>query len=75
MSASFSSASAIPRKPGQASFERRYVNGEVWLPATFRVRASGRQFLVKGIDLDTEIEWYDYRKFTVDTRESIAPPR
>ena len=62
-------------KGSRAAFERRYVNGEVWLPASFRLRASGRQFLVKGIDVDSEVEWYDYRKFTVDTNESIAPPR
>ena len=59
----------------QAAFERRYVNGEVWLPASFRLRARGRQFLLKGIDLDNEVEWYDYRKFTVDTKESVAAPR
>ena len=62
-------------KGSQAAFERRYVNGEVWLPASFRLRASGRQFLLKGIDLDNEVEWYDYRKFTVDTKESVAAPK
>jgi hypothetical protein len=59
----------------QAAFERRYVNGEVWLPASFRIRATGRQFLVKGIDLDNEVEWYDYRKFTVDTQEAVTAPK
>lgn len=62
-------------KGSQAAFERRFVNGEVWLPATFRLRASGRQFLVRGIDLDNEVEWFDYRKFTVDTKEAVTQPR
>ena len=62
-------------KGSEAAFERRFVNGEVWLPASFRLRASGRQFLVRGIDLDTEVEWFDYRKFTVDTKETVGPPR
>lgn len=62
-------------KGSQATFERRYVNGEVWLPSSFRLRASGRQFLVRGIDLDVEAEWSDYRKFTVDTRETVSAPK
>ena len=62
-------------KGSQAAFERRYINGEVWLPASFRLRARGRQFLLKGIDLDNEVEWYDYRKFTVDTKETVAAPK
>ena len=62
-------------KGSQATFERRYVNGEVWLPATARLRASGRQFLVRGIDLDIEAEWFDYRKFSVDTKETVSAPR
>jgi hypothetical protein len=62
-------------KGSQAAFERRFVNGEVWLPASFRLRASGRQFLVRGLDFDMEAEWSDYRKFTVDTRETVSPPR
>jgi hypothetical protein len=62
-------------KGSHADFERRFVNGEVWLPATFRLRATGRQLLVRGIDLDTEVEWYDYRKFTVDTKETVGPVR
>jgi hypothetical protein len=62
-------------KGSQAAFERRFVNGEVWLPATFRLRATGRQLLVRGIDLDAEVEWYDYRKFTVDTKETVGPVR
>jgi hypothetical protein len=62
-------------KGSQAAFERRFVNGEVWLPAAFRLRATGRALLVRGIDLDNETEWYDYRKFTVDTKEAVSVPR
>lgn len=55
-------------KGSRATFERRRVNDEVWLPASARILASARVFLFKGIRLDQEIDYSDYRKATGDAR-------
>lgn len=63
-------------KGSRASFERKLVNGEVWLPANAHVQATGRAALVKGIRVDTETVYSDYRKFTADAQiTSIGSPR
>jgi hypothetical protein len=55
-------------KGSRASFERRRVNDEVWLPAAARIQASARVLLLKGVRLDLETEYSDYRKATGDAR-------
>jgi hypothetical protein len=50
-----------------ASFERRKVNDEVWLPARVTWTASGRLLLVRRLRLRGISEFSAYRKFTVDT--------
>jgi hypothetical protein len=57
------------------SFERRKVNGEVWLPASMRYSASARVGLVKTIRRGGVSEYSNYRKFTVDTSATFAPPQ
>lgn len=54
-------------KGTRAMFERRKVNGEVWLPASFRYTASARVGLVKMLRRGGLSEFSDYKKFTVDT--------
>lgn len=49
-----------------ASVERRKINNEVWLPAVVRVNAAGRA-VIRRFQLDTVIQYSDYRKFGVDT--------
>jgi hypothetical protein len=49
-----------------ASYERRKVNNEIWLPSRMRINASGRAFIRK-FHLDTVTEYSDYRKFSVET--------
>src|SRR5207249_6607712 len=49
-----------------ASFDRRKVNDEVWLPAEARFNGSGR-VLVRKFRIDTIIQYSDYRKFSVET--------
>jgi hypothetical protein len=51
----------------RASYDRRKVDGDVWLPARAHLRASGRTLLVRGFDIDTEWTWTDYRKYSVET--------
>jgi hypothetical protein len=50
-----------------ATFERRKVNDEVWLPAKATWTASGRMLLVRRLRLRGISEFSGYKKFTVDT--------
>ena len=50
-----------------ATFERRKVNNEVWLPAKVTWTASGRLLLVRRLRLRGISEFSNYKKFTVDT--------
>jgi hypothetical protein len=57
-----------------ASFERRKVNNEVWLPAKVTWSASGRLLLVRRLRLRGISEFSGYRKFSVDTSTTYAQP-
>ena len=50
-----------------ATYERRKVNNEVWLPARATWTGSGRVLLVRRLRLRGVSEFSAYRKFTVDT--------
>jgi hypothetical protein len=50
-----------------ATYERRKVNGEVWLPAEVTWTASARVLLVRRLRVRGMAEFSNYRKFTVDT--------
>lgn len=50
-----------------AVFERRKVNDEIWLPASARFSGTGRLFLFKGLNLDLQSDYSDYRRFSVRT--------
>ncbi len=54
--------------PGSvATFERRKVNDEVWLPWRARLDVTGRAALFRRFDIETETVWWDYKKFNVET--------
>jgi hypothetical protein len=55
-----------------ASFERRKVNGEKWLPAKVIYRGSGRLLLLRRMRLGGTSEFSNYRRFTVDTSTEIG---
>jgi hypothetical protein len=57
-----------------ASYQRRKVNNEVWLPAQVTWTASGRMFLVRRLRLRGISEFSNYRKYTVETETTIATP-
>ena len=57
-----------------ASYERRKVNNEVWLPAKVTWTASARVALVRRLRIRGVAEFSNYRKFTVDTSTTYAPP-
>ena len=50
-----------------ATFERRKVNNEVWLPAKVTWTGSGRVLLLRRLRLRGISAFSDYKKFTVDT--------
>jgi hypothetical protein len=57
-----------------ASFERRKVNNEVWLPAEARFSGSGRA-LVRKFHLESVVEFSDYKKFSVETDTTFKVPK
>ena len=56
-----------------ASFERRKINNEIWLPAEARFDGSGRAFIRK-FQVGTVIRYSDYRKFSVETDTTFTLP-
>jgi hypothetical protein len=57
-----------------ATYERRKVNNEVWLPAKVTWTASGRLLLLRRLRLRGISEFSGYRKFTVDTSTTYGKP-
>jgi len=54
-------------KGSVATFERRKVNGEVWLPWRAKLDVTGRAAIFRRFDFETETTWWDYKKFSVET--------
>jgi hypothetical protein len=61
-------------KGSQASFQRRKVNGESWLPARATYSVSVRVGLVAVLRRGGMVEFSDYKKFGVDSSYRIATP-
>jgi len=57
------------------AFQRRLVNGEVWLPAVVTYSGSARVGLIKVIRRGGVSEYSNYRKFTVDTNTTYSTPK
>jgi hypothetical protein len=62
-------------KGSQASFRRRKVNDEAWLPAMATYSASARVGLVKVLRRGGVSEFSDYKKFGVDTSVTYGRPK
>jgi hypothetical protein len=60
-------------KGATASFTRRKVNDEIWLPSEARFAGSARVLLFKGIHLDSMSRYSDYKKFSVGTEVEFKP--
>jgi hypothetical protein len=58
-----------------ATYQRRKVNDEVWLPAEVTWTASARVMLFKQLRLRGVAEFSNYRKFSVDTSTTYASRR
>ena len=61
-------------KGTEMTFSRRFVNGEVWLPARVDYNIKARVLMLKRYLQGGTTEFSNYRKFTVDTATTIAPP-
>jgi hypothetical protein len=61
-------------KGARIAFERRKVNGEVWLPATASYSFNARVALLKMLRRNATLEFSNYRKFTVDTSSTFSRP-
>jgi hypothetical protein len=57
-----------------ATFQRRKVNNEIWLPEQVTWTASARVLLLKHVRLRGVSEFSGYRKFTVDTSTIYKSP-
>jgi hypothetical protein len=55
-------------------FEQSEVNSELWLPKRLLLTGSGRVGLIKRLARDEEIEWSNYKKFSVDSTIVTNPP-
>ena len=49
-------------------FDQTEVNSELWLPIRLLLTGSGRIGLIKRLARDEEIEWRNYKKFSVDSK-------
>jgi hypothetical protein len=61
-------------KGTMATYQRRKVNNEVWLPEQATWTASARVLLVKPLRLRGVADYSGYRKFSVDTSTTYASP-
>jgi hypothetical protein len=57
-----------------ATYQRRKVNNEAWLPLQVTWTASARVLLVRRLRLRGVAEFSNYRKFTVDTSTTYTHP-
>ena len=55
-------------------FEQTEVSSELWFPKRLLLTGSGRVGLIKKLAQDDEIEWSNYRKFSVDSKIVTGPP-
>jgi hypothetical protein len=54
-------------------FEQTEVSPELWFPKRLLLTGSGRVGLIKRLSQDTEIEWSNYKKFSVESK-IVTPP-
>jgi hypothetical protein len=60
------------QKGATAFFQRKKVNGEVWLPAEARFSGAAKALLLFGTRIDVHSTYGDYKKFSVSTEEDVS---
>jgi hypothetical protein len=56
-------------------FEQAYVDNEVWLPTYVEAHIGVRLLLVKGIKVNVATRYSDYKRFNVETLNTIGKPK
>jgi hypothetical protein len=56
------------------TFEQTEMNSELWLPKRLFMAGSGRVGLFKKLVQDQEVQWSNYKKFSVDSKIVTDPP-
>jgi hypothetical protein len=56
-------------------FEQAYINNEVWLPTYVEAHVGARLLLVKGIKVNISTKYSDYKRFNVETLNTIEKPK
>ena len=56
-------------------FEQAFLNNEVWLPTYEEAHVGVRFLLVKGIKVNAVTRYSDYKKFKVESVDSVAKPK
>ena len=56
-------------------FEQAYLNNEVWLPTYEEAHVGARFLMVKGIKINSVTRYSDYKRFNVETLNSIGKPK
>lgn len=57
------------------TFEQAFINNEVWLPTYVEAHLGVRVLLVKGIRINVITHYSDYKRFNVDTLNTIGRPK
>jgi hypothetical protein len=63
------------QKGTRVVLEQTYVNNQVWLPTYEEVHIDVRVLLVKGIKVDGNTRYSDYKKFNVETLSTVGKPK
>jgi hypothetical protein len=58
----------------RATYQRRKINNEAWLPADVTWTGSARVLLLKQLRERGRSEFFGYRKYTVGTSTTFTPP-
>jgi len=56
-------------------FEQAFINNEVWLPTYFEAHVGVRLLLVKGFKMNVTTRYSDYKRFNVETLNTIGKPK
>ena len=56
-------------------YEQAFINSEVWLPTYAEAHIGARFLLLKGFKVNAVTRYSDYKRFNVETLNSIAKPK
>ncbi|HVQ55866.1 MAG TPA: hypothetical protein VMS29_03840, partial [Pyrinomonadaceae bacterium] len=64
------------KKGSSFMVEAERVNDEIWLPSVADINVSVRVLLVKGLNFNQVMRFYDYKKFATEVKDAkVGEPR